>query len=114
MAEDIDQASANVILALHFQDIQDLKLIHAGGIETDQTIALQAYQDELELSTTTYRDHHMASLFGRLPLHDEQLPEVPPAIALTAKAAGSEEVQLDHGVEETRPETPVIAGPCII
>ncbi|KAL8925502.1 MAG: hypothetical protein Q9172_002219 [Xanthocarpia lactea] len=79
MSEDIDHASANAILALQLQDVEDLKRLYAGQEQTDQIVALKAYQAELERGAATCRDHHVATMFGESPLPDEQLPESPPA-----------------------------------
>ncbi|KAL8857639.1 MAG: hypothetical protein Q9178_005804 [Gyalolechia marmorata] len=79
MSEDIDHASASAILALQLQDVEDLKRLYAGQEQTDQVMALEAYQAELERGAATCRDHHVATMFGESPLPDEQLPESPPA-----------------------------------
>ena len=79
MSEDIDHASANAILALQLQDVEDLKRLYAGQEQTDQIMALEAYQAELERGAATCRDHLMATMFGESPLPDEQLSESPPA-----------------------------------
>ncbi|KAL8765750.1 MAG: hypothetical protein Q9209_007257 [Squamulea sp. 1 TL-2023] len=82
MTDDIDDVSARAILALQLQEVEELKHSFAGEEETDQTIALQAYQEDLERRATTLRDHHLATLFGQLPPHDDSLPEAPPATAV--------------------------------
>ncbi|KAL8790094.1 MAG: hypothetical protein Q9213_000796 [Squamulea squamosa] len=83
MTDDIDDGSARAISALQLQEVEELKLSFAGEEETDQTIALQTYQDDLERRATTLRDHYLATLFGEMPLHDDRLPEAPPATTAT-------------------------------
>ncbi|KAI4218918.1 MAG: hypothetical protein LQ349_008521 [Xanthoria aureola] len=86
MADDIDQASADVILALQLQDIQTLRHSNAGEEDPDQALASQTYQDELERSASTIRDDRMATSPGELPQQDGQLPAEPPAVMPLADA----------------------------
>lgn len=83
MANDIDQASADVILALQLQDIQTVRYSSVGEEDADLALALQAYQDELERSASTLRDYRVATLLEEIP---QQLPPVPPAVMPIADA----------------------------
>lgn len=80
MANSNDYACVSAALALQLQDIQDLRHSDVGDEDADQTLALQAYQDELERSVLTLRDHRVATLLDGMPQQDQHLPAVPPPL----------------------------------
>ncbi|KAL8846860.1 MAG: hypothetical protein Q9221_008059 [Calogaya cf. arnoldii] len=88
MAEAIDRATAAAILAVQLQDIEEMS---KDGNNTervgddDAALARQIYHEDLKRHAVRLHDHQIATLFGKSPLVNEELPLTLPPLFPPAK-----------------------------
>lgn len=64
--EDLDDATADAILALQLHDLADLWVNQneTGMDQTDMDLAMKVYRQELQSATTRFQDHRISAAFG--------------------------------------------------
>ncbi|KAL8776440.1 MAG: hypothetical protein Q9213_008274 [Squamulea squamosa] len=81
MANEIDDVTAQAILASQLQDLEELEGLYRNeGQLTDGDVALHLYRQELRRFAVSLRDHRIGTLYGESPSTNDQLPELQPDV----------------------------------